>query len=40
MGHQFENPPLDPNLWAPYSSWMEKMRKCSDEEINDFVKKL
>ena len=39
-GYQFENPPLDPNLWAPYSTWMEKMRKCSDEELKDFTDKL
>jgi len=40
MGHQFENPPLDPNLWSPYSSWMKKMRKCSNEEVSGFVDKL
>ncbi|CAI2162014.1 2929_t:CDS:2 [Funneliformis geosporum] len=39
-GYQFENPPLDPNLWAPYSTWMEKMRKCGDEELEDFMDKL
>ena len=39
-GYQFENPPLDPNLWAPYSTWMEKMRKCSDDELVIFEKKL
>ncbi|MDR1670102.1 MAG: DnaJ domain-containing protein [Spiroplasmataceae bacterium] len=40
----YENPPLDPNLWSPYSSWMEKMRDLHDKRdakaANDFINKL
>lgn len=39
-GYQFENPPLNSDLWSPYSTWMEKMRKCSGEEIGGFIDKL